>query len=202
MLIWLPDVGLMWKTPRGWIQIGESRIRGVARIPLRLKLSRDSRATSQRDSPIWIQALGVFRYRSCPYKFNSSINFWLKTICQVSVIALSIVLTTQNTKLLPSPNLCHSLMLCHAQEDHMAYGRVKCFGDLPVLVKLTIGCPDIDAVVWKVGPALNLPHHPGANELKQNCFFFFTDSFPWLIAVLFGITLTCVCWYPIGDDYI
>ena len=53
----------MRKTPRGWIQIGESRTRGVARIPLGLKPSRDSRATSQRDSPIWIQPLGVFRYR-------------------------------------------------------------------------------------------------------------------------------------------
>ena len=53
----------MRKTPRGWIQIGESRTRGVARIPLGLKPSRDSRATSQRDSPIWIQPLGVFSYR-------------------------------------------------------------------------------------------------------------------------------------------
>ena len=53
----------MRKTPRGWIQIGESRTRGVARIPLGLKPSRDSRATSQRDSPIWIQPLGVFRYK-------------------------------------------------------------------------------------------------------------------------------------------
>ena len=53
----------MRKTPRGWIQIGESRTRGVARIRLGLKPSRDSRATSQRDSPIWIQPLGVFRYR-------------------------------------------------------------------------------------------------------------------------------------------
>ena len=52
----------MRKTPRGWIQIGEPRTRGVARIPLGLKPSRDSRATSQRDSPIWIQPLGVFRY--------------------------------------------------------------------------------------------------------------------------------------------
>ena len=52
----------MRKTPRGWIQIGESRTRGVARIPLGLKPSRDSRATSRRDSPIWIQPLGVFRY--------------------------------------------------------------------------------------------------------------------------------------------
>ena len=52
----------MRKTPRGWIQIGESRTRGVARIPLGLKPSRDSRATSQRDSPLWIQPLGVFRY--------------------------------------------------------------------------------------------------------------------------------------------
>ena len=55
----------MRKTPRGRIQIGESRTRGVARIPLGLKPSRDSRATSQRDSPIWIQPLGVFRYKIC-----------------------------------------------------------------------------------------------------------------------------------------
>ena len=53
----------MRKTPRGWIQIGESRTRGVARIPLGLKPSRDSRATSQQDSPIWIQPLDVFRYK-------------------------------------------------------------------------------------------------------------------------------------------
>ena len=57
----------MRKTPRGWIQIGESRTRGVARIPLGLKPSRDSRATSQRDSPIWIQPLGVFRYKIQPF---------------------------------------------------------------------------------------------------------------------------------------
>ena len=49
---YIPGVGLKRKTPRGWIQIGESRTRGVARIPLGLKPSRDSRATSQRDSPI------------------------------------------------------------------------------------------------------------------------------------------------------
>ena len=53
----------MRKTPRGWIQIGESRTQGVARIPLGLKPSRDSRTTSQRDSPIWIQPRGVFRYK-------------------------------------------------------------------------------------------------------------------------------------------
>ena len=58
----------MRKTPRGWIQIGESRTRGVARIPLGLKPSRDSRATSQRDSPIWIQPLGVFRYKLHGYQ--------------------------------------------------------------------------------------------------------------------------------------
>ena len=61
----------MRKTPRGWIQIGESRTRGVARIPLGLKPSRDSRATSQRDSPIWIQPLGVFRYRRHMNNFSN-----------------------------------------------------------------------------------------------------------------------------------
>ena len=68
----------MRKTPRGWIQIGESRTRGVARIPLGLKPSRDSRATSQRDSPIWIQPLGVFRYKRIwirSYKAKWKITF-------------------------------------------------------------------------------------------------------------------------------
>ena len=55
----------MRKTPRGWIQISESRTWGVARIPLGLKPSRDSCATSWWDSPIWIQPLGVFRYIIC-----------------------------------------------------------------------------------------------------------------------------------------
>ena len=50
-------------TARGWIQIGESHTLSDARILLGLKLSQDSRATSQRDSPIWIQPLWVFRYR-------------------------------------------------------------------------------------------------------------------------------------------
>ena len=54
--------GINVKDPRGWIQIGECRTRGVARILLGLKPSRDSRATFQRDSPIWIQPLGVFCY--------------------------------------------------------------------------------------------------------------------------------------------
>ena len=64
----------MRKTPRGWIQIGESRTRGVARIPLGLKPSRDSRATSQRDSPIWIQPLGVFRYTCLKQNMSSGGN--------------------------------------------------------------------------------------------------------------------------------
>ena len=54
-------VGLKRKTPRCWIQISESHTRGVARIPLGLmQPSWDSRATSQRDLPIWIQPHGVF----------------------------------------------------------------------------------------------------------------------------------------------
>ena len=50
--------------------------------------------------------------RSCPYEFNASIDCWLKTTSRYNVIAPSTVSTTQNAKLLPSPNLCHSLMLC------------------------------------------------------------------------------------------
>ena len=71
----------MRKTPRGWIQISESRTRGVARIPLGLKPSRDSRATSQRDSPIWIQPLGVFRYKSDAVLLNDQL-FENKWYCQ------------------------------------------------------------------------------------------------------------------------
>ena len=39
-----------------------------------LKPSRDSRATSQRDSPIWIQPLGVFRYKILPRDRQDLIN--------------------------------------------------------------------------------------------------------------------------------
>ena len=69
-------MGLKRKTPRGWIQIGESRTRGVARIPRGLTPSRDSRTTSQRDSPIWIQPLGVFRYSTwlSISKFNAGLE--------------------------------------------------------------------------------------------------------------------------------
>ena len=71
-----PGVGLKRKTPRGWIQIGESRTRGVARIQLGLKPSRDSRATSQLDSPIWIQPLGFFRYKFRFFeKFQTNFDF-------------------------------------------------------------------------------------------------------------------------------
>ena len=71
----------MRKTPRGWIQIGESRTRGVARIPLGLKPSRDSRATSQRDSPIWIQPLGVFRYTTLWFGTHRLLRISLRCIC-------------------------------------------------------------------------------------------------------------------------
>ena len=55
--------------------------------------------------------------RSCPYEFNASIDFWLKTTSYVDVIAPSTVSTTQNAKLLPSPNLGHSLMLCQVTKS-------------------------------------------------------------------------------------
>ena len=51
--------------------------------------------------------------RSCPYEFSASIDCWLKTTSRYNVITPSTVSTTQNAKLLPSPNLSHSLMLCH-----------------------------------------------------------------------------------------
>ena len=50
--------------------------------------------------------------RIFPYEFNASINSWLKTTSHLDVKAPSTVSTTQNAKLLPSPNLGHSLMLC------------------------------------------------------------------------------------------
>ena len=59
-------------------------------------------------------------YRSCPYEFNASIDCWLKTTSHYDVIAPSTVSTTQDAKLLPSPNLCHSLTLCHVtRSQHM-----------------------------------------------------------------------------------
>ena len=72
--------------------------------------------------------------RSCPYEFNASIDFWLKTTSHVDVIAPSTVSTTQNAKLLPSPNLGHSLMLCQVTRSQ-GMGSVKHFGDPPVLVE-------------------------------------------------------------------
>ena len=55
--------------------------------------------------------IGIFLpNRSYPYEFNASIELTQIT-SQVNVIAPSTVLTTQNAKLIPSPNLCHSLML-------------------------------------------------------------------------------------------
>ena len=58
---WIPLRGGA-RIPLGlWIPL-----RGGATIPLGLKPSRDSRATSQRDSPIWIQPLGVFRINHTP----------------------------------------------------------------------------------------------------------------------------------------
>ena len=67
--------GIKAKDPLGWIQIGESSTRGVVRIPLGLKPSRDSRATSQRDSPIRIQPLGVFRY-NIPSPASEQLTHW------------------------------------------------------------------------------------------------------------------------------
>ena len=55
--------GINAKEPWSWIQISESRTQAVARIPLGLKPLRDSHTTSPPDSPIWIQPLGVFRYK-------------------------------------------------------------------------------------------------------------------------------------------
>ena len=125
---------------------------------------------------------------SCPYEFNASIDFWLKTTSHVDVIASvgnshrsagprpttleedrglfvdfslilclwfeiqsvrtynfltefqtlviapSTVSTTQNAKLLPSPNLGHSLMLCQVTRSQ-GMGSVKHFDDPPVLVE-------------------------------------------------------------------
>ena len=75
-----------------------------------------------------------FCNRSCPSDFNASMDRCLKTTSHYDVIAPSTVSTTQNAKLLPSPNLCHSLLLCHVtRSQHMR--SVKHFGDPPVLVE-------------------------------------------------------------------
>ena len=86
-------MGLKRKTPRGWIQIGDSRTQGVARIPLGLKPSRDSRATSQRDSLIWIQPFGVFRYITRPWPTGQH----------------NVVTALQNVASLHAVQLCYSV---------------------------------------------------------------------------------------------
>ena len=68
--------------------------------------------------------------RSCPYESNASIDCWLKTTSHYDVIAPSTVSTTQNAKLLPSPNLCHSVMLCHVT-------RSQCTGECETLRRPT-----------------------------------------------------------------
>ena len=66
-----------------------------------------------------LMAISLFN-RGCPYECNASIDCWLKTTSHYDVIAPSTVSTTQNAKLLPSPNPCHSLMLCHVTRSrHM-----------------------------------------------------------------------------------
>ena len=70
--------------------------------------------------------------RSCPYEFNASIDFWLKITSQVDVITPSTVLTSKNAKLLPSPNLCHSLMLFRVTRSHSEWGSVTHFSEPPV----------------------------------------------------------------------
>ena len=66
-----------------------------------------------------LMAISLFN-RGCPYECNASIDCWLKTTSHYDVIAPSTVSTTQNAKLLPSSNPCHSLMLCHVTRSrHM-----------------------------------------------------------------------------------
>ena len=78
--------------------------------------------------------------RSCPYEFNASIDFWLKTTSHANVIAPSTVSTTQNAKLLPSPNLGHSLMLCQVTRSQ-DMGECETLRRPPVLVEPSTGCP-------------------------------------------------------------
>ena len=75
--------------------------------------------------------------RTCPYwdESNASIDNWLKTTSHYDVMAPSTVSTTQNAKLPPSRNLCHSLMLCHVTRSQRNRGSVKYFGDPPELVE-------------------------------------------------------------------
>ena len=68
--------------------------------------------------------------RNCPYEFNASIDCWHKSTSHFDVIAPSTVSTTQNAKLLPSPSLCHSLMLCHIT-------RSQCLGECETLRRPT-----------------------------------------------------------------
>ena len=71
------------------------------------------------------KGISLFK-RSCPYEFNASIYFWLKTTSQVDVScsAPSIVFNnSDSTKPLPSPNLYHTLMLCCVTRSECTWER-------------------------------------------------------------------------------
>ena len=91
MLISLLSVGLMWKTPLGWIQIGESCTRGVARILLGLKSLRDSRATCQQYSLIWVQPRRVFHYRK-----KSSTSWYNSALLKQTISCIKVFLKPMN----------------------------------------------------------------------------------------------------------
>ena len=79
--------------------------------------------------------------RSCPYEFNASIDCWLKTTSHYDVIAASTVSSTQNVKLLLSPNPCHSLMLCRVT-------RSQHLGECETL-RRPISISDLQKCIWK-----------------------------------------------------
>ena len=66
-----------------------------------LKPSRDSHATSQRDSPIWIQPVGVFRYKTPSFPmmmlfwYQQFLWFWLWRVLEGSVASMHNIMGKQ-----------------------------------------------------------------------------------------------------------
>ena len=90
----LVGCGINAKDPSG---LDSDRTRGVARILLGLKPSRDSRATSQRDSPIWIQPLRVFRNKIV---IHSGYDLSYLNICKWYIIHGNFIhMKTRNSEL-------------------------------------------------------------------------------------------------------
>ena len=92
--------GINAEDPSGLDPGRESRTRGVARISLGLKASRDSHDTSQRDSLTWIQPLGVSRYKS-RRQFS-----YAARCCMPKIVSYQIICLVYEKLILHGENWC------------------------------------------------------------------------------------------------